>query len=83
MSGVGNDQFDSIMMEDVENLEAIQASLNSGAFTGMMLSYQERRIYWSHEQIDRTIGAGRLPPELAVKQVLAPFMEEPARLAAE
>jgi len=78
-----NEQFDSIMMEDVENLEAIQASLNSGAFTGMMLGYQERRIYWSHEQIDRVIGGDKVPSELAVKQLLSPFMEQPHRLAAE
>lgn len=78
-----NEQFDAIMMEDVENLEAIQASLNSGAFTGMMLGYQERRIYWSHEQIDRVIGGDKVPPELAVKQLLSPFMEQPHKLAAE
>jgi hypothetical protein len=49
----------------------------------MMLGYQERRIYWSHEQIDRTIGAERVPPELAVEQVLSPYVEQPRRLAAE
>jgi choline monooxygenase len=70
-----NAQFDGILMEDVTNLEAIQASLDSGAFTGMMLNYQERRIYWSHEQIDRAIGADRVPPELAVQQLLAPYVE--------
>jgi hypothetical protein len=62
-------------MEDVHNLEAIQASLDSGAFTGMMLNYQERRIYWSHEQIDRAIGADRVPPELSVRQLLAAYEE--------
>jgi choline monooxygenase len=67
--------FDAILDEDVRNLEAIQTSLRSGAFTGMMLGYQERRIYWSHEQIDREIGADRVPPELAVAQVLSPYAE--------
>jgi phenylpropionate dioxygenase-like ring-hydroxylating dioxygenase large terminal subunit len=70
-----NHTFDAILDEDVKNLEAIQASLNSGAFTGMLLNYQERRIYWSHEAIDRAIGADRVPPELAVRQVLSPFCE--------
>jgi phenylpropionate dioxygenase-like ring-hydroxylating dioxygenase large terminal subunit len=79
----GNDQFDGILMEDVANLEAIQSSLNSGAFTGMMLNYQERRIYWSHEQIDRAIGSGNVPPELAVKQLLTPFIEREMAIAAE
>jgi phenylpropionate dioxygenase-like ring-hydroxylating dioxygenase large terminal subunit len=72
-----NRSFDSILEEDVSNLEAIQASLNSGAFTGMLLGYQERRIYWSHEEIDRAIGAERIPVGLAVAQVLAPFVEPP------
>jgi choline monooxygenase len=70
-----NEAFDAILDEDVRNLEAIQASLESGAFTGMLLNYQERRIYWSHEEIDRAIGADRLPPGLPVEQVLAPFVE--------
>ena len=72
---VANERFDSILEEDVSNLEAIQASLNSGAFTGMALNYQERRIYWSHEEIDRRIGPERVPAELRVTQVLAPYVE--------
>ena len=71
-----NERFDSILEEDVSNLEAIQASLNSGAFTGMALNYQERRIYWTHEEIDRRIGADNIPPGLAVKQVLSRFVEQ-------
>lgn len=81
-----NRTFDSILDEDVRNLEAIQASLNSGAFTGMLLGYQERRIYWSHEEIDRVIGADLVPHDLAVAQVLGHFAEsagpaEPAERA--
>jgi phenylpropionate dioxygenase-like ring-hydroxylating dioxygenase large terminal subunit len=71
-----NQIFDGVMEEDIANLESIQASLNSGAFTGMMLGYQERRIYWAHEQIDRAIGPDRTPPELAVKPLLSPFVEQ-------
>lgn len=70
-----NANFDHILDEDVRNLESIQASLDSGAFTGMLLNYQERRIYWSHEEIDRAIGVDRVPPELRVQQVLAPYVE--------
>lgn len=72
-----NAQFDHILEEDVSNLESIQASLSSGAFTGMLLNYQERRIYWSHEEIDRVIGVDRVPPELRVAQCLAPYAEQP------
>ncbi|MCC5871414.1 MAG: aromatic ring-hydroxylating dioxygenase subunit alpha [Gammaproteobacteria bacterium] len=72
-----NANFDHILDEDVRNLEAIQASLDSGAFTGMMLNYQERRIYWSHEEIDRVIGVEEVPEELRVAQLLEPFVESP------
>lgn len=69
--------FNKIMAEDVSCLASIQASLKSAAFTGMTLSYQERRIYWFHEQLDRYIGVDKLPPELAVKQVLKDYMTVP------
>ena len=59
--------FDGVLDEDMVNLAPIQRSLNSGAFTGMMLNYQERRIYWFHEEIDRRIGAKNIPVGLAVK----------------
>ena len=65
------------------NLAPIQASLNSGAFSGMMINYQERRIYWFHEEIDRRIGAGNIPEGLAVTPVLADYVEQPLAVAAE
>ena len=49
----------------------------------MMLNYQERRIYWTHEEIDRRIGVDRIPPALRVAQVLGDFMEKPMTEAAE
>lgn len=69
--------FDTVLDEDMMNLAPIQSSLTSGAFTGMMINYQERRIYWFHEEIDRRIGAGRIPPGLAVKPLLTPYVERP------
>ena len=75
--------FDDVLEEDMMNLEPIQASLNSGAFTGMMINYQERRIYWFHEEIDRRIGAENIPEGLAVEQLLARFTEQPLAVAAE
>jgi nitrite reductase/ring-hydroxylating ferredoxin subunit len=68
--------FDSVLREDMMNLAPIQASLDSGAFTGMTINYQERRIYWLHEEIDRRIGADAIPRGLAVAQVLSPFTED-------
>jgi len=37
----------------------------------MTLSYQERRIYHQHEELDRRIGADLVPPALRVEPVLA------------
>lgn len=65
--------YDKIQMEDFQFLAGIQKSLDSGAFTGMTLCYQERRIYWMHEEFDRRIGIERIPPELRVEQLLSPF----------
>jgi phenylpropionate dioxygenase-like ring-hydroxylating dioxygenase large terminal subunit len=67
--------FRKVLDEDMANLGSIQESLESGAFTGMMLNYQERRIYWTHEEIDRRIGAERIPPSLRVRQVLGGYVE--------
>ncbi|WP_156678975.1 aromatic ring-hydroxylating oxygenase subunit alpha [Sphingomonas profundi] len=76
--------FDAVLQEDMMNLAPIQQSLDSGAFTGMMINYQERRIYWFHEELDRRIGADRMPPELRVAPVLGDHVEPlPLALAAE
>jgi nitrite reductase/ring-hydroxylating ferredoxin subunit len=69
--------FDTVLKEDMMNLAPIQASLDSGAFTGMSINYQERRIYWLHEEIDRRIGAERIPAGLAVEQLLGGYVEDP------
>jgi hypothetical protein len=69
-------------MEDIENLAAMQASLESGAFTGMMLGYQERRLYWAHEEIDRIIGPELVPAELRMTPLLDPFVEREGAVGA-
>jgi phenylpropionate dioxygenase-like ring-hydroxylating dioxygenase large terminal subunit len=74
--------FDAVLKEDMMNLAPIQASLDSGAFTGMSINYQERRIYWLHEEIDRRLGADAIPDGLAVAQVLGGFAEDAAGEAA-
>ena len=67
--------YDKIQMEDFQFLGGIQKSLESGAFTGMVLCHQERRIYWMHEEFDRRIGVDKVPEDLRVKQLLEPFAE--------
>lgn len=69
------ENYDKIQMEDFQFLAGIQKSLESGAFTGMRLCYQERRIYWMHEEFDRRIGVERLPAELRVTPLLTEWTE--------
>jgi hypothetical protein len=61
----------AVLLEDLANLAAIQRSVASGGLTAMTLSYQERRIYHQHEELDRRIGADLVPPALRVEPVLA------------
>jgi phenylpropionate dioxygenase-like ring-hydroxylating dioxygenase large terminal subunit len=60
--------------EDLEILNSIQASFETGYFTGSVVGFLERAIYWYNEEIDRKIG--RVPAEYAVKQVLAPLFPD-------
>jgi hypothetical protein len=69
------DGFDRVMAEDVQNMAPMQRSLESPAMRGVPINYQERRIWHLHEQIDRTIGVGRIPEELRVAQLLGPYVE--------
>ena len=67
--------FAKIIDEDIENLAPIQNSMESQFYKGLPLSYQERRIYYLHETIDRTIGIDHIPENLRVSQLLSPFIE--------
>lgn len=69
------DAFDRIMDEDFRNMAPMQRSLESPAFRGMPINYQERRIWHFNEQVDRTIGIERIPSELRVEQLLARYVE--------
>ena len=67
---------EAVLWEDLAVLPGMQASIDAGSLPGLTLSYQERRIYHLHEQIDRAIGAERLDPALRVPAVLGPFVED-------
>ncbi len=62
--------WERILYEDLQFAPQIQESIESPGFQAMPLNYQERRIYHWHEELDRRIGANRVPPALAVKPVL-------------
>ena len=68
--------FDGVMNEDFMNLAPMQRSVSSGALESVPLSYQERRIYHLHEEIDRLIGAERVPEELRVAPRLEALCED-------
>jgi phenylpropionate dioxygenase-like ring-hydroxylating dioxygenase large terminal subunit len=68
--------FERILEEDTQFAEQIQESVESGAFEGITLNYQERRIYHWHEELDRRIGEGRIPPEFRVQPKLAPWIKD-------
>jgi phenylpropionate dioxygenase-like ring-hydroxylating dioxygenase large terminal subunit len=67
--------FNVVLDEDLTFLPSVQTSAESPVFRSIVLSYQERRIYHAHEEIDRTIGPERIPERLRVKQVLGPQVE--------
>jgi phenylpropionate dioxygenase-like ring-hydroxylating dioxygenase large terminal subunit len=69
------DNFKVIMEEDFWNMAPMQKSLESPAMRGMPINYQERRIWNFHEEVDRLIGIERIPEELRVEQLLAPYIE--------
>lgn len=63
--------FERILEEDTQFAEQIQQSVESAAFRGITLNYQERRIYHWHEELDRRIGPERIPAHLRVEPRLA------------
>lgn len=66
--------FERILEEDTQFAEQIQQSVESAAFRGITLNYQERRIYHWHEELDRRIGPERIPEHLRVQPRLAEWI---------
>lgn len=67
--------WDMLMEEDLRNLEPIQRSVEAAAHRGIPLNYQERRIWHFHAELDRGIGADRIPAELRVPDLLGDYVE--------
>jgi phenylpropionate dioxygenase-like ring-hydroxylating dioxygenase large terminal subunit len=67
--------MDVITKEDLGPLNGQQKSIKSGAVRSFPLSYSERLIYHHHENLDRVLGLQRVPSDLAVAQILEPFVE--------
>lgn len=64
-----------VLLEDLASQTAAQKAMQCGALDVLRLQYQERRIRYVHEEIDRRIGAERIPAHLRVPPLLDPFVE--------
>lgn len=74
-----NEQFAeinrSVLLEDLSVLPGMQRSIDGGGLKSVQLGYQERRIYYLHESIDRVIGPEGVPDELRVQPVLGDHVD--------
>lgn len=68
----GGEKLAPVLIEDTEFGQWIQKSVESYAFRGVPLSYQEARIYHWNQFADKLIGIENIPPELRVAQVIGP-----------
>ncbi|MGH7965720.1 MAG: RHO alpha subunit C-terminal catalytic domain-containing protein, partial [Candidatus Binatia bacterium] len=64
-----------IFQEDLSNLPSMQASIAAGVIDHVRFGYQECRLYYLHEEIDRRIGLHLIPKDLRVTQVLDGWVE--------
>jgi len=62
---------EQILGEDLRLMGGMQKSQEGGKFTGMLLSFRERAIYWIHEEIDRRIGDNRIGEGMRVEKVIS------------
>ncbi len=65
-----------VLLEDLANQTAAQKAMRAGALEVLRLQYQERRIRYVHEEIDRRISAARVPEALRVPPLLDGFVEK-------
>jgi len=65
-----------VLLEDLVSQTAAQKSMKCGALDVLRLQYQERRIRYVHEEIDRWIGAERIPERLRVPALLDAYVEK-------
>jgi phenylpropionate dioxygenase-like ring-hydroxylating dioxygenase large terminal subunit len=64
-----------VLLEDLASQASAQKAMQCGALDVLRLQYQERRIRYVHEEIDRRIGAERIPERLRVPPLLDRFVE--------
>jgi phenylpropionate dioxygenase-like ring-hydroxylating dioxygenase large terminal subunit len=62
---------ETLLSEDSRLFAGIQRGVTSGSLQNVLMSYQERAIYWFEEEIDRRIGVHNIPEEMRVTPLLA------------
>ena len=65
-----------VLLEDLASQTSAQKAMQCGALDRLRLQYQERRIRYVHEELDRRIGAQRIPEPLRVPALLDAFVEK-------
>jgi phenylpropionate dioxygenase-like ring-hydroxylating dioxygenase large terminal subunit len=65
-----------VLLEDLACQASAQKAMQCGATDRLRLQYQERRIRYVHEEIDRRIGPERIPERLRVAPLLDPYVEK-------
>ncbi|HEX5064898.1 MAG TPA: aromatic ring-hydroxylating dioxygenase subunit alpha [Myxococcota bacterium] len=65
-----------VLLEDLASQTSAQKAMQCGALDRLRLQYQERRIRYVHEELDRRIGAQRIPAHLRVPPLLDAFVEK-------
>jgi hypothetical protein len=65
-----------VLLEDLAALGPAQKSMACGVTDVLRLQYQERRIRYVHEEIDRRIGPELVPEALRVPALLDDYIEE-------
>ena len=65
-----------VLLEDLASQTHAQKSMECGALGALRLQYQERRIRYVHEEIDRRIGPERVPAPLRVPPLLDAYVEK-------
>jgi phenylpropionate dioxygenase-like ring-hydroxylating dioxygenase large terminal subunit len=65
-----------VLLEDLASQTSAQKAMECGALDRLRLQYQERRIRYVHEELDRRIGAERIPEPLRVPPLLDAFVEK-------
>lgn len=65
-----------VLLEDLAALGASQKSIEAGGIDTLRLQYQERRLRYFQEEIDRRIGVENVPEALRLEPVMDPYVEE-------